>query len=280
MSLPKQLGRAWHQHWPHYVAEALGLAFFVSCAGCLTILIEHPASAVHQLLPDSEVLRRAVLGAGMLAVVVTIVYSPWGKGSGAHINPAVTLAFWQLGKLRTPDAIWYVLAQLVGAVGAAQLMGVVLGEWYAHPAVKHTVTVPMPHPNGGLIAFAAEFVISGLLMLVLLGALHSTQLKTKAGWLLGALIMVYIIVETPFSGMSLNPARSLSTAVVANEYHGLWVYWVAPPLAMWLATVLFRHFYHGENLDCAILAGCGPGTSSPHSPDEEPPHYPDAEAVK
>ena len=274
-SLPRQLSKAWYRHWPHYVAEALGLAFFVTCAGCLTVLIEHPASVVHQFLPNSEVLRRAVLGAAMLLVVVAIVYSPWGKRSGAHINPAVTLAFWQLGKLRTPDAIWYVLAQLAGAIGAAQLLGVVLGKLYAHPAVKHTVTEPMPHPNGVLIAFVAEFVISFLLMLVLLNALHSKRLKTKAGWLLGALIMGYIIVESPFSGMSLNPARSLGTAIVANSYHGLWLYWVAPPLAMWLATVLFRYFYHGEDLDCAVLAGCGPGTSSPNSPDEEPPQYPE-----
>lgn len=265
---------AWRRHWPHYVAEALGLAFFISCASLLTVLLEHPASPVRQAL-SNEVLRRGLLGVAMLFVVVTIVYNPWGKRSGAHINPAVTLAFWQLGKVRLPDAVWYVVAQLVGAVAAAQLMALVLGPLYAHPAVKHAVTQPMPKPGGEMLAFAAEFGISFLLMLVMLWALHSTKLKKLTGWLLGGLIALYILVETPYSGMSLNPARSLGTALVANSYDGLWLYWVAPPLAMWLATVLFRRFYHGEDLDCAILAGCGPGTSSPHSPEDEPPQYPD-----
>lgn len=241
----------------------------------MTVLLEHPSSVVHQALPDSKLLRRGVLGAVMWLVLVAIVYNPWGKRSGAHINPAVTLAFWQLGKMRAADAVWYVLAQIAGAIGAAQLMSVVLGPLYAHPSVKYAVTQPMPKPGGELLAFAAEFVISFVLMGVLLKALHSSKLKEAAGWILGGLVAVYILVETPYSGMSLNPARSLGTAVAAGNYQGLWLYWVAPPLAMWLATVLFRRFYHGEALDCAVLAGCGPGTSSPHSPDEEPPQYPD-----
>ena len=274
VTFPGRMGAAWRRHWPHYIAEALGLAFFICCASLLTVLLEHPVSPVRQALPN-EVPRRGLLGAAMVFVVATIVYNPWGKRSGAHINPAVTLAFWQLGKVRLPDAVWYVVAQLVGAIAAAQLMALVLGPLYAHPAVKHAVTQPMPKPGGEALAFAAEFSISFLLMLVMLWSLHSAKLKKLTGWLLGGLIALYILIETPYSGMSLNPARSLGTALAANSYHGLWLYWVAPPLAMWLATVLFRRFYHGEALDCAVLAGCGPGTSSPHSPDDEPPQYPD-----
>ncbi|MFD2786108.1 aquaporin [Hymenobacter rubripertinctus] len=272
-----QLARAWQRHWPHYVAEAAGLGFFVVCAGLLTVLMEHPASPLAAVVPASHLLRRAWLGAGMLLVVAAIVYSPWGKRSGAHINPAVTLAFWQLGKLRTPDAVWYVLAQLAGALAGAGLLRGTLGrQWYGHPAVRYTVTQPDPALGGWPVALGAEFVISFVMMWVLLLALHSARLKTWAGWLLGLLLALYILLETPLSGMSLNPARSLGTAVAAGSYSGLWVYWLAPPAAMWLATVAFRHFHHGEDLTCAILAGCSPTPSSPHSPGEEPPHYPDA----
>lgn len=272
MSLPARLLAALRRHWRHYAAEAAGIAFFVVCAGLLTVLIEHPASPVAHLMPATPLLRRALLGVGMVLVIVSIVYSPWGKRSGAHINPAVTLAFWHLGKLRTPDALWYVLAQVAGAATAASLMRAGLGHWYAHPAVKFTVTEPK---HGAMLGFAGEFVISFILMLVLLAALHSRRWKTRAGWLLGALLALYITFEAPLSGMSLNPARSLGTALAAGHYEGLWLYFVAPPLAMWLATVLFRRYYHGEALECAILAGCSPGPSSPHTPGEQPPVYPE-----
>lgn len=280
MPLVHRLLFAWRRHWPHYLAEAAGIAFFVGCSGLLTMLMEHPASPVRRALPDSELLRRALIGAGVCLVLVLIVYSPWGKRSGAHINPAVTLAFWQLGKIKPADALWYVLAQVAGAIGAAQLLKYLFGKLYAHPAVSYTVTEPTaPTQQAALVAFAAEFFISLLLMLVALKALHSTRLKEWTGWLQGALLGLYVTFETPFSGMSLNPARTLGTAVAADSYRGLWVYWLAPPLAMWLATVVFLRFHHGQSLECAILAGCAPVAASPHVQEVEPPHYPAEKAA-
>ncbi|GGG38196.1 MIP/aquaporin family protein [Hymenobacter glacieicola] len=273
VSFAARLLAALRRHWAHYLAEAAGIAFFMTCAALLTTGLEHPASPLHQALGKQQQLRHWLMGVGMGLVVVLLVYSPWGKRSGAHINPAVTLGFWQLGKLRTPDAIWYVLFQVAGALGAGQLLKVTLGPFYAHPSVNFTVTEP--GPQGELVAFAAEFIISFILMVVLLAALHSATWKKRAGWLIGALLALYIVFETPYSGMSLNPARTLGSAVAAGSYRGLWLYWVAPPLAMWLATVLFRRLYHGEDLECAILAGCTPGPSSPHTPGEEPPVYPE-----
>ncbi|MBT9392033.1 aquaporin [Hymenobacter sp. NST-14] len=272
----RRLVRAGRRHWPHYLAEAAGLGFFVVCAGLLTVLLEHPASPLAAVVPASALLRRAWLGAGMVLVVVAIVYSPWGQRSGAHINPAVTLAFWQLGKVSATDALWYVLAQFAGGVAAALLLQLSLGtHWYGHPAVAHTLTQPDPARGGWPVALGAEFVISFIMMMVLLLALHSARLKSFTGWLLGLLLAVYITFEAPLSGMSLNPARSLGTAVAAGSYTGLWVYFLAPPLAMWLATVVFRYFHHGEDLAGAILAGCDPAPVSPHAPGQEPPHYPD-----
>jgi aquaporin Z len=240
------------------------------------MLLEHPASPARQALPDSELLRWGLLGVSLGLVLVIIVYNPWGKQSGAHINPAVTLGFWQLGKIRLADAIWYVVAQLAGAIGAALLLKLLLGELYAHPAVEYTVTKPLsPNLAGQLIAFAAELVITFFLMLLALVALHSARLKEWTGWLLGGLLAVYVLIETPLSGMSLNPARTLGTAVAANSYVGLWLYWLAPCLATWLAAVAFQRFHHGQALNCAILAGCNPGPISTHAEDEEPPQYPD-----
>ncbi len=273
MPLALELRIAFRSHWRHYVAEAAGLAFFMACASLLTVALEHPASPLHQALAGADVLRRGLLGICMGLVVVAIVYSPWGKQSGAHINPAVTLAFWQLGKIRRADALWYGLAQVLGGLGSAWLWAQVLGPYYAHPAVHYLTTKPGPAGSGG--AFVAEFLISFVMMGTMLLALHHPRLKKATGWLIAGLIGLFILVETPYSGMSLNPARSLASAVVANDYQGLWLYFVAPTGATWLATVLFLRYHHGQELACAIVAGCEVTPHSPHA--EEPPQYPTAQ---
>ncbi|OGX88008.1 MIP/aquaporin family protein [Hymenobacter glacialis] len=274
MQIAKEAIAALRSHWKFYLAEAAGLAFFITCASLLTTALEHPAFWLHQALAGQELLRRGILGTGMALVIAAIVYSPWGKQSGAHINPAVTLVFWQLNKLRAVDAYWYIAAQVGGGVAAALFCTLVLGHYYAHPSVHHVTT--QPGPAGVGVAFAAEFLISFVMVAVLLVALHRSRLKNAAGWLLGGLIFLYILLETPYSGMSLNPARSLASAVAAQDYRSLWVYLLAPPIATWLATVLFLRFHHGQPLECAIVAGCAPTPGSPHLR-EEPPHYPAAQ---
>ena len=93
----------------------------------------------------------------------------------------------------------------------------------------------------------------------------------------GPLIGLYIVVETPLSGMSLNPARSLGTAVAAGRYPALWLYFVGPVAATWLGAVLFKRYHKGEPLACAIIAGCD--TRPPTGPyAAEKPHYPDSQA--
>ncbi|GAB2962037.1 aquaporin [Hymenobacter coalescens] len=265
------------------MAEAAGLAFFVSCASIFTVLLEHPASPVRQMLAHQELGRRAIMGGLMGLVIVVIIYSPWGQRSGAHINPAVTAAFWQLGKLRRADALWYLAFQLIGALAAAQLMKhVLLRPWYPHPAVNYVLTLPPPGPHGWWLAWLAEFGIVFVLMGTTLLMLHSASLKRWTGWVTGVLIAAYIIFETPYSGMSLNPARSLASAVAAGQLHGYWIYLTAPLAGAWLATTLFRRFYHGQPLTCAILAGCEAAPNSPHRHEDatEPPVYPDSQATE
>lgn len=261
MSPFSELYAALRRNWPHYLAEAGGLAFFIIGASVLTLGLEHPDSPLHQWLVAhgaGKLGRRIPLGVGMGLVIVALAYNPWGKKSGAHINPAVTLAFWQLGHIKRADACWYVVAQALGGLAAALALGLVLGGYYADASVHFITTTP--GPGGPLVAFAAEFVISFGLMWLLLRALHSAQLKPAAGWLLGGLLMAYIIWETPFSGMSLNPFRTLAAAVVAGDYTALWVYFLAPTAAMWLAAALFQWLYRRP--------GCPPTSALP-------PQYPD-----
>ncbi|GAA4016084.1 aquaporin [Hymenobacter fastidiosus] len=265
MSLLTELTLALRRNWPYYLAEAVGLGVFMLCSTLLTLALEHPASGLHQALVAQgagDLLRRVPLGVGMGLVIVGLAYHPWGKRSGAHINPAVTLAFWQLGKMRRADVFWYILAQAGGGLGATLLLKVVLGTCLGHPRINFTVT--QPGPGGAGLAFAAEFGISFVLMLVLLLSLHSARLRKATGWFVGVLITGYIIWETPYSGMSLNPARSLASAVAARNFADLWLYLVAPPAAMGLATVFFQRFHPGLATDQELARNSA----------AEPPHYP------
>ena len=108
------------RHWPEYLMEAgeAGCYLFSACA--LATLLWHPASPLQAYLRNDAV-RRMLMGAGMGATIILIVLSPWGKQSGAHFNPAVTLAFYRLRKVTSWDALFYCAAQLVGAVAGVAL---------------------------------------------------------------------------------------------------------------------------------------------------------------
>lgn len=262
------------RHWPCYVVEAGGAACFVMGSGLATLLAEHPASPVAAALHGHPVARRALVGALVSLLLCAMAYNPWGQRSGAHFNPAVTLGFWQLGRVKTADAVAYALAQVAGATAGATLLHTVLGLWLAHPAIHHLLTQPQSIPGGAALAWGAEFAIAGGLMVLLLVALHSRRFHKAAGALTAALLAFYITVETPLSGMSLNPARSLGTALAAHDFRGLWVYWTAPPLATWLAVVWWK-WRRGHSLPRALHPGPGPFRYG----DATPPHYPKLRAA-
>ena len=224
-------------HWPEYLKEAWGIATFMTCASILTTLLVYPESPVSQAVKEPAA-KLALLGIGMGFVIAGIMYSPWGKRSGAHINPAVTWAFYRLGKIKLADAIFYTIAQFLGAIGAVQIMRLLIGAPYRHPSVDHVVTIP--GPDGAWAAFAAEFLISFILMYVALTAVNDKRLEKWAGAIVGVLLMFYLAVETPFSGMSLNPARTFGSAFAARKWEGLWVYFTSPMLAMLLAAEIYR----------------------------------------
>lgn len=232
------------RNWPHYIAEAAGLGFFMTCASAFTTALRSPFSPLTQVLKD-PFQQLVALGILMGFVIVAIVYSPWGKKSGAHINPAVTLAFFRLGKITSQDAFFYIVSQFLGGALAVQIMGLVLGAAYRHKSINYVVTAP--GPGGPLKAFIAEFVISFILMLVLLLVSNSKKTKKLAGVFAGVLITLYLIFEEPYSGMSLNPARSSASAFAAREGKDLWIYYVAPVFSMLLASQAFLWVVKGRN---------------------------------
>jgi aquaporin Z len=236
-------------HWPEALMEALGLGLFMISAGVFGTLFEYPGSPVHQALP-SPLVRRALMGVAMGLTAVGLIYSPWGRRSGAHINPATTLTFLRLGRVKGRDAALYLAAQLAGGLAGVVLVAALVGRPFLGPPVAGVATVP--GPGGLLVAFGAELAISFLLMLVVL-TLGGTRLAPYTGLVVGAMVCLYITVEAPLSGMSMNPARTLASAVPTANYQALWIYFTAPFAGMLLASEVHLRRTRPEQRGCAKL---------------------------
>ena len=237
------------KHWRVYLMEAGGLGGFVVGAGILTIFLEHPDFPMMQSrfgTTENAIWRRVPLGI-LMGAYVALVVRLFGEKSGAHVNPATTWAFYRLGKINFADACFYTLAQFAGAIAAALFLKLALGIWFAHPLIDYGITKPKS-PHDSIEALIAEFIISFVLIFVVLIVIGSERLEKYAAVITGVLIALYLIFESPFSGMSLNPARSFAAALAGNEWEHLWIYIVAPSAAMLLAAEVYagtKPFFSG-----------------------------------
>jgi aquaporin Z len=238
------------RHWPEYLMEGAGLGIFMISACVFVVILEHPSSPVRQAISD-PLLRRMLIGLAMGLTAVGIIYSPWGKQSGAHINPSVTLTFLRLGKVKICDAFFYVVAQFAGGIAGVLVAGAALGPSIAHPSVNYSATVPGSAGPG--IAFLAELFISFGLMSVVLIASNADRLARFTGLFAGVLVATYISLEAPLSGMSMNPARTLGSAIPAQVWTALWIYFIAPPLGMLLAAEAYLRAEGAQRVFCAKL---------------------------
>src|SRR5579863_1697597 len=164
-------------HWPEYLMEAGEMSLFVFCICSFATLMQHPASPVTHFF-ISGIVRRALMGLAIGATVMALIMSPWGKQSGGHINPAMTFAFYRLGKLRPWDVLFYVLAQFSGATIGVALATFLLRGAPGDGTVRYAVTAPGVY--GVAVAFAAELVISFILMITVLLVTNDKRLSRYA----------------------------------------------------------------------------------------------------
>ena len=237
-------------HWPEYLMEAGLLGAFMISACVFGAIYEFPGSPVRQAI-TSVSLRRLLMGMSMGLTAIAIIYSPWGKQSGAHINPSVTFAFFRLGKIKSWDAIFYIGSQFTGAAIGVLVVALFLGKQLADPAVRYVVTVPGSH--GPWIALLAEFGIAFGLMSTVLYFSNHHRLDRYTGLFAGMLVATYITVEAPFSGMSMNPARTFGSGFSAELWSGLWIYFTAPPLGMLAAAELYLWRKGRQAVKCCKL---------------------------
>jgi aquaporin Z len=244
------MSEAVRKHWPEYLMEAAGLGIFMISAGLFGTILEYPGSPVRQAIAD-PFLRRTLMGIAMGLTAIGIIYSPWGQQSGGHLNPSITLTFFRLGKVESWDTLFYVVAQFVGGVAGVLLVALALGHSFADPPVHYVTTTP--GPGGPAIAFLAEVAISFVLMLVVLVTTNIRALGRYTGLFAGALVATYITLVAPLSGMSMNPARTFGSALPAQLWTSLWIYFTAPLLGMLLASEVYLRVRGVHRVFCAKL---------------------------
>src|SRR5881296_2283457 len=170
--------RATSLHWLEYLIEAAAIGTFMVSAAVFAAVLYSPSSPISGAI-SSELARRALMGLAMGSTAVAIIYSPWGQRSGAHMNPAVTLTFFRLGKVARPDVAGYVTAQFSGAISGIAAAASVLGGIVSDPPVNCVTT--LPGPTGHAVAFVAEAVISFVLMLTVLVVSNHRRLAPFTG---------------------------------------------------------------------------------------------------
>src|SRR5215472_2016083 len=142
---------ALRKHWPEYLIEGWALGSFMVSAGFVATALGAPQSALSATVVD-PMLRNVVAGVAMGLTAVALIHSPWGKRSGAHMNPAVTLTFLRLGKTNPWDALFFVTAQVLGGLSGVLLVAALAGHAFSDPPVSYAATLPGPSGPGAAFA--------------------------------------------------------------------------------------------------------------------------------
>lgn len=204
-------------------AEAIG-TFILVFAGTGAIVVNQISQGAITHLGIS-----IVFGAVVAALIYTL-----GHISGAHFNPAVTIAFWQGGFFPGKRVLAYILAQCTGAISASILLRSTFG-------LVGNLGATLPLKDNWLQSLILETVLTFILMFVIFGSgLDRRAPIGFAGIAIGLTVAVEAAVMGPITGASMNPARSLAPALVSGLWQHHWVYWVAPILGAQLAMWVYR----------------------------------------
>jgi aquaporin Z len=232
-----QLAKAsFRKNRSHYLREALGLAIFMICACTFGALLEARHSWLH-LAVHSAKLRLVFMGIGLGATSLFIFYSPLTAPSGSNINPAVTLTFWRLGKMSSWDALFYVVFQFAGGLLGVYFMAALIGLPLTGRPVHYVTTIP--GKNGPWGALGAEFITGFIVMTSVLFSSDSPRWSRYTRVFSAGLICLFVILAKPLSGFSMNPARTVASALPSSDWTSWYIYMIVPVLSMLCAAEFF-----------------------------------------
>ena len=217
------------------IAELIG-TFILVFAGTGAIIINDIANAIGHV--------GIALTFGF--VIVALIYS-FAHVSGAHFNPAVTIAFWSMGEFERKNVIPYVSAQILGGVLASSALYLLLRENFV--LVSNVSYLGATLPSGSVSqSFGFEFILAFILMIVICSsAVHGKATKDFAGLAIGLTVGLESMFAGPITGASMNPARSIAPALVSGNFEHLWLYIVATILGAVCAALVFMKVFKSDS---------------------------------
>ena len=230
-----------------YACEFLGTGVMLFVGVTAVALMWGAGSPVPVV--GSDIFRRFLTGLLFAGGATLVVYSPLGQISGGHINPAVTLAFWSLGKVPGRDVLPYIAAQTAGAFAGVALAALVWGD------LARSVQLAATVPGDGWTwagALAAESACTFALVFLIFVCVNKPSVAARTGLIAGALVVLLVTIEAPVSGTSVNPARSLAPAVLFPVFRDQWLYVLGPIAGALLAARAYRQQW-GQATVCAKL---------------------------
>jgi aquaporin Z len=232
--------------WRLFASECIGTALLVLVGLSLVILMFGTGTPMANLIPG-ESLRRLITGFLFGTTGACIALSPVGKVSGAHINPAVTLGFRLMGKLDLRTTLGYIVAQLIGAIVGCLplLLWGTMGRSVAFGATTPGPGIPVS------TAFLGEFITTFTMVSLLAIFLAYRKIRPFTPAIFPPLYAIMVWAESPISGTSTNPARSLGPSVISGQWQGWWIYWIGPIAGMLLAVLGCSYF--GKRIEVAKL---------------------------
>jgi aquaporin NIP len=212
-----------------YISEIIGTFAMLFCGtGAIIINQETNGSITH-------------LGVAItFGLVVMVMIHSLGSISGAHFNPAVTIAFAVAKKFEVKEVLPYIISQLIGALFASATLRLLFPK-----NIFLGATIPL---NNDFQAFILEFIITFILMFVIVSVAHgSKEQGLFAGISIGSTVLLLALFAGPICGASMNPVRSLAPALISNHLEHLWLYLIAPILGASSSVLVWNYLTKSKN---------------------------------
>ncbi|MBV1836198.1 MIP/aquaporin family protein [Acetobacter estunensis] len=228
-------------HWKLYICEMVAMAVMMVCGIVSVALLTTPLTSVGRVLALHPLVQTALCGLFFGLSGTIAAFTPFGRVSGAHLSPSISVAFSLAGRLRSIDLCGYVVAQMAGACLATFFLAELGGIWPFWGRMAHVSSYAATVPFSGvaiLWPLMTETLLTLFLVLLVCRLAAHPLLKWITPWAGGLYFLICNPISAWLSGNSSNLARSFGPALFSDQWGGFWIYVVGPfagaSLAIWV----------------------------------------------